>query len=51
MRAALEASEAGPRPSLEQIAEEMGGFSSESDGTDGAGPAASPRRGRRAPRT
>lgn len=51
MRAALEASEAGPRPTLEEIAAAMGGFSSESDGTDGAGPAAAPRRGRRAPRT
>ena len=50
MRAALEASEAGPAPSLEEIAEAMGGFSSVSDGTDGAGPIAAPRRGRRAPR-
>jgi len=51
MRAALEASEVGARPSLDDITAAMGGFSSESDGTDGAGPAASPRRGRRAPRT
>lgn len=51
MRAALEASEAGPRPSLDDITSAMGGFSSVSDGTDGAGPVASPRRGRRAPRT
>ena len=51
MRAALENSELGPRPSLEDIAAAMGGFSSVSDGTDGAGPTAAPRRGRRAPRT
>ena len=51
MRAALENSEVGPRPSLDDITSAMGAFSSVSDGTDGAGPAASPRRGRRAPRT
>uniref|UniRef100_UPI0040476DA0 betaine--homocysteine S-methyltransferase n=1 Tax=Yoonia sp. TaxID=2212373 RepID=UPI0040476DA0 len=51
MRAALENSEVGPRPSLDDITSAMGAFSSVSDGTDGAGPAAAPRRGRRAPRT
>ncbi|EPX79170.1 betaine--homocysteine S-methyltransferase [Litoreibacter arenae] len=40
MRAALESRPRGPRPTLEQITEALGGFSSESDGTDGAGPAA-----------
>ncbi|MEN8840836.1 MAG: methionine synthase, partial [Octadecabacter sp.] len=34
-------------PTLEAITEAMGGFSSESDGTDGAGPVRAPRRGRR----
>ncbi|SNS00058.1 betaine--homocysteine S-methyltransferase [Antarctobacter heliothermus] len=38
MRAALETHEPGPRPTLEQITEALGGFSSESDGTDGEGP-------------
>ncbi|WP_458790624.1 betaine--homocysteine S-methyltransferase [Yoonia sp. MH D7] len=51
MRAALENSEKGPRPTLADITAAMGDFSSASDGTDGAGPSASPRRGRRAPRT
>lgn len=45
MRAALENSEAGPRPALDTIAEKLGGFSSASDGTDGNAPA--PRRTRR----
>jgi 5-methyltetrahydrofolate--homocysteine methyltransferase len=48
MREALETRPRGERPSLEQISQTLGGFSSASDGTDGAGPAASPRRGRRA---
>jgi 5-methyltetrahydrofolate--homocysteine methyltransferase len=47
MRAALETRPKGGKPSLEAIAAALGGFSSESDGTDGAGPTASPRRGRR----
>lgn len=47
MREALETRPKGPKPTLEQIAGALGAFSSESDGTDGAGPAASPRRGRR----
>jgi len=47
MRAALETRPRGPKPSLDQIADALGAFSSASDGTDGAGPAASPRRGRR----
>lgn len=38
MRDALETRASGPRPSLEQITKALGGFSSESDGTDGAGP-------------
>ncbi|PUB11281.1 betaine--homocysteine S-methyltransferase [Yoonia sediminilitoris] len=47
MRDALETRPVGDTPTLEQITEALGGFSSESDGTDGAGPAAAPRRGRR----
>ncbi len=39
MRAALETHEKGDRPSLEKIAETLGGFSSASDGTDGNAPA------------
>jgi 5-methyltetrahydrofolate--homocysteine methyltransferase len=39
MRRALEETPAGPPPSLEAVAEVLGGFSSGSDGTDGAGPA------------
>ena len=46
MRAALEAHEPGPRPTLETIAERLGGFSSASDGSDGP-PEARPRRRRR----
>ncbi|MDF0602367.1 betaine--homocysteine S-methyltransferase [Psychromarinibacter sp. C21-152] len=38
MRAALESHEKGPRPSLDRIAEVLGGFSSPSDGTDDAAP-------------
>lgn len=46
MRAALESTPSGPRPTLEQIAARMGGFSSASDGTEeGAG--VRERRGRR----
>ncbi|HGG65245.1 MAG TPA: betaine--homocysteine S-methyltransferase [Rhodobacteraceae bacterium] len=40
MRAALESHTPGPRPTLETIAEVLGGFSSASDGTDDATPAA-----------
>jgi len=47
MRAALEDRPAGPRPPLEEIAARLGGFSSESDGTDGATPAPERRRRRR----
>lgn len=39
MRAALEAHTPGARPTLETITETLGGFSSTSDGTDGATPA------------
>ncbi|MFB2532376.1 betaine--homocysteine S-methyltransferase [Paracoccus sp. p4-l81] len=48
MREALETRPRGPRPSLEDISERLGGFSSASDGTgdDPAGPARE-RRGRR----
>ncbi len=49
MRAALEAHTKGPRPSLETIAEALGGFSSASDGTDGASPP--PRKTRRRSRS
>ncbi|MGB0902725.1 betaine--homocysteine S-methyltransferase [Halocynthiibacter sp.] len=45
MREALETRPAGPRPSLDTIAEKLGGFSSGSDGTDGKTP--EPRRTRR----
>jgi 5-methyltetrahydrofolate--homocysteine methyltransferase len=45
MRAALEERPSGPRPTLEQITERIGPFSSASDGIDDAGPA--PRRSRR----
>lgn len=38
MRRALETRPKGARPSLEQIADALGGFSSESDGTDSKGP-------------
>jgi 5-methyltetrahydrofolate--homocysteine methyltransferase len=38
MRAALETTPRGDAPTLEQIAAELGGFSSGSDGTDGAAP-------------
>jgi 5-methyltetrahydrofolate--homocysteine methyltransferase len=38
MREALETRPVGARPSLEFIAEKLGGFSSPSDGTDDAGP-------------
>jgi len=47
MREALETRAKSDAPTLETIAEKLGAFSSASDGTDGAGPEASPRRGRR----
>ncbi|SFS11892.1 betaine--homocysteine S-methyltransferase [Yoonia litorea] len=47
MREALETRPKSDAPSLEVITEKLGAFSSVSDGTDGAGPAATPRRGRR----
>ena len=47
MREALENRPKGAAPALDTIADALGGFSSASDGTDGAGPVASPRRGRR----
>jgi 5-methyltetrahydrofolate--homocysteine methyltransferase len=50
MRAALETRPRGDRPTLEGITAAMGGFSSASDGTDGAGPAARERSGRRTKR-
>ncbi|MEM1375317.1 MAG: betaine--homocysteine S-methyltransferase [Pseudomonadota bacterium] len=46
MRAALEETPRGEAPTLEEIAAALGGFSSESDGTDGAKPERQ-RRGRR----
>jgi len=39
MRHALETRAPGPRPTLEQITQALGGFSSTSDGTDGNAPA------------
>ncbi|MCF2903677.1 betaine--homocysteine S-methyltransferase [Octadecabacter sp. CECT 8868] len=47
MREALETRPKGPAPTLDAIAAALGGFSSESDGTDGGGPTRAPRRGRR----
>ena len=47
MREALETRPKGPRPTLEDVTGHLGGFSSASDGTDGAGPAPRERRGRR----
>ncbi|OAN78020.1 methionine synthase I [Jannaschia sp. EhC01] len=52
MRAALENTPRGDSPSLEQIAEELGGFSSGVDGTEeGGGGPTRERRGRRRART
>lgn len=47
MREALETRSTGPRPSLDQITEALGGFSSTSDGTDGKAPQSSRIRRRR----
>jgi 5-methyltetrahydrofolate--homocysteine methyltransferase len=46
MRAALERTPPGPVPELERIAERLGGFSSASDGSDGAAPGRDRRRRR-----
>ncbi|MEY1555484.1 betaine--homocysteine S-methyltransferase [Yoonia sp. R2331] len=47
MREALETRPKGDRPALDAIVAALGDFSSESDGTDGAGPKRAARRGRR----
>jgi 5-methyltetrahydrofolate--homocysteine methyltransferase len=47
MRRALETRPRGDRPTLDQITAALGGLSSVSDGTDGAGPVARERSGRR----
>ncbi|WP_333714632.1 betaine--homocysteine S-methyltransferase [Yoonia sp.] len=47
MRKALETRPKSGAPTLDVIVEKLGAFSSVSDGTDGAGPEAAPRRGRR----
>ncbi len=47
MRAALDETPKGDAPTLEEIVEVLGPFSSASDGTDGEGPVRAPRRGRR----
>ncbi len=47
MREALETRPKGAAPTLDTITDALGAFSSTSDGTDGAGPTAAPRRGRR----
>ncbi len=47
MREALETHPKSDAPTLDTIVEKLGAFSSASDGTDGAGPEAAPRRGRR----
>lgn len=47
MRKALDTQPKGSAPDLEEITAALGAFSSESDGTDGAGPTRAPRRGRR----
>ena len=47
MHEALEERPKGPRPTLDQISDTLGGFSSTSDGTDGNAPKARERTGRR----
>ena len=47
MREALDTHPKSAKPELEEIVAALGPFSSESDGTDGAGPVRAPRRGRR----
>jgi 5-methyltetrahydrofolate--homocysteine methyltransferase len=44
MRAALETTPRGPRPTLDDIQAALGGFSSASDGTGGDAPVARTRR-------
>ncbi|WP_417243645.1 betaine--homocysteine S-methyltransferase [Celeribacter sp.] len=51
MKAALETRPRGERPTLEQIVETLGAFSSASDGTDDKGPSARERTGRRGRRS
>lgn len=46
MRAALETTPNGPKPNLDTITEKLGGFSSDSDGTDGNSPSPAGRRSR-----
>jgi 5-methyltetrahydrofolate--homocysteine methyltransferase len=48
MRAALETTPRGPAPDLAAVTEALGGFSSDSDGTDGRGPTRERRSRRRA---
>jgi 5-methyltetrahydrofolate--homocysteine methyltransferase len=47
MREALDTIPKGDTPALEEISAALGGFSSESDGTDGNAPTRAPRKGRR----
>lgn len=47
MREALDTIPKGDKPALEEISAALGGFSSESDGTDGNAPTRAPRKGRR----
>jgi len=47
MREALDTVPKGAAPDLEEITAALGAFTSQSDGTDGAGPTRSPRKGRR----
>jgi 5-methyltetrahydrofolate--homocysteine methyltransferase len=47
MRAALDTQPKGDAPKLPEIVAALGGFSSQSDGTDGQGPVRAPRKGRR----
>ncbi|WP_299417148.1 betaine--homocysteine S-methyltransferase [uncultured Sulfitobacter sp.] len=47
MRDALDSTPKNAPPDLAEIAAALGAFSSDSDGTDGAGPTRAPRRGRR----
>jgi 5-methyltetrahydrofolate--homocysteine methyltransferase len=47
MRAALDTQPKGDAPTLDEIVAALGGFSSQSDGTDGQGPVRAPRKGRR----
>jgi 5-methyltetrahydrofolate--homocysteine methyltransferase len=47
MREALDTVPKGSAPDLEEITAALGAFTSESDGTDGAGPTRAPRKGRR----